>query len=178
MVNCENPDSISSSWDDVNDFSTTNNKPIGKITISAELEQKLNNLIGSKAGSLNPTPVPLPHVPPPMPPLSLNTITNQQITRRKSLDSDLDNLTSVSASSRRRKTLFVKKNRRLSLGNEPRPLPRPSHICIETDLKSNEVKSPKYDLKMSVDRRQLHYLSVGFSFITGYLFCFYFGKSC
>lgn len=167
MVNCENPDSISSSWDTIADFS--NPKPVGKINISPKLKSKLNNLLGSKASSINPVDqqsnIPIP---PPPPPLSLNSITNQQPSRRNSIEDD--RLTSISnVSSTRKRKVVIKKPRRLSLGNDP--LPRPSRELID-------IGSPKYNVKLSFDRRSIKYIGAGASFIMGYLFCFYFGKSC
>jgi len=170
MVNCENPDSISSSWDTISDFS--NPKPVGKINISPELKSKLNNLLGSKASSINPVAqqsnIPILPPPPPPPPLSLNSITNQQPSRRNSLEDD--RLTSISnVSSSRKRKVVIKKQRRLSLGNDP--LPQPSRELID-------IGSQKYDVKLSFDRRSFQYIGAGASFIIGYLFCFYFGKSC
>lgn len=179
MVNCENPDcdSISSSWDSVVEFSKNNS--IGKIQISPDLQTKLNNLIGSKANSLSQTPKPLTiPSPPPPPPFSLNSITNQKPKlRKKSIDIDDDNLTSISntSSHKRKTTLIIKKHKNNN------PLPRLSHICVDTpsnEIKENVNKSPKYNLNMTIDKRSVHYLSVCSSFIVGYFFCFYFGKSC
>ena len=206
MVNCENPgeESISSSWDSVGEFSQPkigefsqpkigefSQPKIGKLKIPSDLESKLENILSNKVSSCtqhntvktnktnNNTIPPPPLIPPPPPILSLNSLTNQR-PRTRSLDIE-DTMTSISnvSSQRRRSTIIVKRPRRKSVDSEP--LPRTSQVLDDIKHKqrikiSNEETSN--NLKISINRHSLQYMSIGASFIIGYMFCFYLGKNC
>lgn len=191
MVLCEKQTEFSS-WDSMSDYSDKNdslkhgnvnvNSRIRRLSIPPDLEKKLNNLIGNKINSLNPTPNTSPNIfipnPPPPPKLSLNTITNkppksEELYRDELID---DNLTSISqnlSTTSRNKTIVIKKIKRNKTIN---PLPCPSNVYKQCEL-NNDRKNDDVN-KIMIEKSQVYNIMVGASFIMGYFFCFYFGKSC